>query len=118
MYSAKFTEAIALAPENHILYSNRSAAYASKKEWDSALKDAEKTTELKPDWPKGWGRKGAALYGKGDLATAHDAYAEGLKLDPNNAGMKRDLASVEQAMSAEADTGKSPPILGPCRSKS
>ncbi|KAJ2971017.1 hypothetical protein NQ176_g7901 [Zarea fungicola] len=63
----KFTEAIAIQPENHILYSNRSAAFASKKDWDAALKDAEKTTELKPDWPKGWGRKGAALHGKGDL---------------------------------------------------
>ncbi|KAM7188433.1 heat shock protein sti1 [Naviculisporaceae sp. PSN 640] len=98
----KFTQAIALDPSNHILYSNRSAAYASKKEWDNALKDAEKTTELKPDWPKGWGRKGTALYGKGDLLGANDAYEQGLKLDPNNAGMKNDLASVQRAMEQEA----------------
>ena len=68
------------------------------------MKDAEKTTELKPDWPKGWGRKGAALYGKGDLLGANDAYEEGLKLDPNNAGMKNDLASVQRAMEQEAGT--------------
>jgi len=98
----KFTQAIAIDPSNHILYSNRSAAYASKKDWENALKDAEKTTELKPDWPKGWGRKGTALYGKGDLLGAHDAYEEGLKLDPNNAGMKNDLASVTRAMEQEA----------------
>ncbi|KAL2021615.1 hypothetical protein VTK56DRAFT_6968 [Thermocarpiscus australiensis] len=98
----KFTQAIALDPNNHILYSNRSAAYASKKEWDKALQDAEKTTQLKPDWPKGWGRKGSALYGKGDLLGAHDAYEQGLKLDPNNAGMKNDLASVKRAMEQEA----------------
>ncbi|SPQ18394.1 572fa796-8b0e-4886-b356-2e21178c8524 [Thermothielavioides terrestris] len=98
----KFTKAIALDPTNHILYSNRSAAHASKKEWDRALADAEKTTELKPDWPKGWGRKGAALYGKGDLLGAHDAYEQGLKLDPNNAGLKNDLASVKRAMEQEA----------------
>ena len=100
--SDKFTEAITLDPSNHILYSNRSAAYASKKEWDNALNDAEKTTELKPDWPKGWGRKGTALYGKGDLLGAHDAYEAGLKIDPNNAGMKNDLASVNRAMEQEA----------------
>ncbi|KAK3694489.1 hypothetical protein B0T22DRAFT_452619 [Podospora appendiculata] len=99
----KFTQAIELAPDNHILYSNRSAAYASKKEWDNALKDAEKTTELKPDWPKGWGRKATALYGQGDLLGANDAYEEGLKLDPNNVGMKNDLASVQRAMKAEAN---------------
>lgn len=98
----KFTEAIAIQPENHILYSNRSAAYASKKEWENAFKDAEKTTELKPDWPKGWGRKGTALYGRGDLVGATDAYEAGLKLDPNNAGMKNDLASVQRAMEQEA----------------
>ncbi|KAH6650519.1 hypothetical protein F5144DRAFT_502561 [Chaetomium tenue] len=98
----KFTQAIALDGSNHILYSNRSAAYASKKDWDNALSDAEKTTELKADWPKGWGRKGTALYGKGDLLGAHDAYEEGLKIDPNNAGMKNDLASVKRAMEQEA----------------
>ncbi|KAK0656894.1 hypothetical protein B0T16DRAFT_318098 [Cercophora newfieldiana] len=101
----KFTQAIAIDPSNHILYSNRSAAYASKKDWDNALKDAEKTTEIKPDWPKGWGRKGTALFGKGDLLAANDAYEEGLKLDPNNAGMKNDLASVQRAMEQEAGAG-------------
>ncbi|KAL7908567.1 hypothetical protein GGI35DRAFT_451511 [Trichoderma velutinum] len=104
----KFTQAIALQPENHILYSNRSAAYASKKDWDNALKDAEKTTEIKPDWAKGWGRKGAALHGKGDLLGANDAYEAGLKHDSNNAQLKSGLASVEKAMQAEAGGGLDP----------
>lgn len=108
-----FTEAIELEPTNHILYSNRSAAYASKKDYDSALKDAEKTTELKPDWAKGWGRKGAAMHGLGDLVGAHDAYEEGLKLDPNNAQNKSGLASVDRAIRAEAkDDGVTGDPLG------
>lgn len=98
----KFTQAIALQPENHILYSNRSAAYASKKEWDNALQDADKTIQIKPDWAKGWGRKGAALHGKGDLLGANEAYEEGLKHDANNAQLKSGLASVEKAMQHEA----------------
>ncbi|KAL7786364.1 hypothetical protein V8C37DRAFT_392100 [Trichoderma ceciliae] len=101
----KFTQAIAIQPENHILYSNRSAAYASKKDWDNALQDAEKTTEIKPDWAKGWGRKGAALHGKGDLLGANDAYEAGLKHDPSNAQLKSGLASVEKAMEQEAGGG-------------
>ncbi|KAI0546512.1 hypothetical protein F4679DRAFT_557678 [Xylaria curta] len=96
-----FTKAIELAPENHVLYSNRSAAYASKKDWTKALGDAEKTTQVKPDWPRGWGRKGAALHGSGDLLGAVDAYEEGLKLDPNNAGLKSSLASVKRAIEQE-----------------
>ncbi|KKA27762.1 hypothetical protein TD95_001267 [Thielaviopsis punctulata] len=98
----KFTQAIALDSSNHILYSNRSAAYASKKDWTHALEDANKTTELKPDWAKGWGRKGAALHGQGDLLGANDAYEAGLKVDPNNAQLKSGLESVKKAMDAEA----------------
>ncbi|KAF2967917.1 hypothetical protein GQX73_g5650 [Xylaria multiplex] len=97
-----FTKAIELAPENHVLYSNRSAAYASKKDWTNALSDAEKTTKIKADWPRGWGRKGAALHGSGDLVGAVDAYEEGLKLDPNNAGLKSSLASVRRAIEQES----------------
>ncbi|KAF3019235.1 Hsp90 cochaperone [Neopestalotiopsis sp. 37M] len=97
-----FTKAIEIDGSNHVLYSNRSAAYASKKDWTNALKDAEKTTEIKPDWPRGWGRKGAALHGSGDLLGAHDAYEEGLKHDPSNAGLKSSLASVKTAMEREA----------------
>lgn len=69
-YSEKFSEAIAIEPENHVLYSNRSGAYASLKNFQKALEDANKTTELKADWVKGWGRKGAALHGLGDLGTS------------------------------------------------
>jgi stress-induced-phosphoprotein 1 len=53
-----------------VLYSNRSGAYASLKDWEKALADATKTTEIKPDWAKGWGRKGTALHGEGDLGTS------------------------------------------------
>lgn len=69
------------------------------------MKDAEKTTEIKPDWPRGWGRKGAALHGSGDLVGASDAYEEGLKHDPNNAGLKSSLASVQRAIEQEAGAG-------------
>ncbi len=36
-----FTQAIALDPKNHVLYSNRSAAKAGKRMWAEALEDAE-----------------------------------------------------------------------------
>ncbi|KAI9778702.1 MAG: Hsp90 cochaperone [Geoglossum umbratile] len=98
----KFSKAIELEPANHILYSNRSGAYASLKDFSHALQDANKTTEIKPDWAKGWGRKGAALHGQGDLVGAHDAYEEALKLDPANAQAKSGLASVKRAIDAEA----------------
>jgi len=45
-------QAIDLAPKNHVLFSNRSAAYAKQENYTAALKDAERVLELKPDWPK------------------------------------------------------------------
>ncbi len=47
-----YTNAIQHDPQNHVLYSNRSAAYASLEDYDQALADGEKTVELKPDWSK------------------------------------------------------------------
>lgn len=72
------------------------------KQFDKALEDASKTTEIKPDWAKGWGRKGAALHGTGDLLGAHDAFEESLKLDSSNAQAKAGLEAVNRAIDAEA----------------
>lgn len=66
-YSEKFTQAIEIDGSNHVLYSNRSGSYASLKDFDNALTDANKVVEIKPDWPKGYTRKAAALHGQGDL---------------------------------------------------
>ena len=85
------------------MYSNRSGAYASLKQFDDAYKDAEKTTELKPDWAKGWGRKGAALHGLGSLIEALDSFEEALKLDPSNAQAKSGRDAVQRAI--ESDGG-------------
>lgn len=98
----KFSQAIELDPTNHVLYSNRSGAYASLKQWEKALEDADKTTEIKPDWAKGWGRKGTAEHGVGNLVGAKDAFDEALKLDPANAQAKSGLESVNRAIEAEA----------------
>ncbi|GAD96261.1 heat shock protein STI1 [Paecilomyces variotii No. 5] len=98
----KFTKAIEIEPENHILYSNRSAVYAAQSEYQKALEDANKATDIKADWSKGWLRKGAAYRGLGDLLGAHDAYEEALKLEPSNDQAKNGLAAVKRAIEAEA----------------
>ncbi|XP_046663627.1 stress-induced-phosphoprotein 1 [Homalodisca vitripennis] len=93
-----YTEAISLDSKNHVLFSNRSAAYAKAGSYQKALEDAEKTVQLKPDWAKGYSRKGSALAYLGRFEESVKAYEEGLKYDPNNAQMKEGLAEVQAQM--------------------
>ncbi|KAH9314049.1 hypothetical protein KI387_022676, partial [Taxus chinensis] len=92
-----FSEAIVLAPSNHVLYSNRSASYASLHKYDEALQDAKKTVEIKADWSKGYSRLGAAYVGLGKYDEAISAYKKGLELDPTNEGLKSGLADAQAA---------------------
>ncbi|PNT54068.1 hypothetical protein POPTR_001G119500v4 [Populus trichocarpa] len=94
-----FTNAIALSPTNHVLYSNRSAAHASLHNYADALQDAKKTVELKPDWSKGYSRLGAAHLGLHQIQDAISAYKKGLEIDPNNEGLKSGLADAQAAAS-------------------
>uniref|UniRef100_A0A0C9RGH3 TSA: Wollemia nobilis Ref_Wollemi_Transcript_28244_2339 transcribed RNA sequence n=1 Tax=Wollemia nobilis TaxID=56998 RepID=A0A0C9RGH3_9CONI len=92
-----FSEAIALAPSNHVLYSNRSAAYASLHKYVQALEDAKKTVEIKPDWSKGYSRLGAAYVGLGKYDDAISAYTKGLEFDPSNEALKSGLADARRS---------------------
>ncbi|XP_073153546.1 hsp70-Hsp90 organizing protein 1-like [Henckelia pumila] len=92
-----FTEAINLAPTNHVLYSNRSAAHASLNNFSEALSDAQKTVELKPDWSKGYSRLGAAHMGLQNFGDAASAYRKGLEIDPSNEALKSGLSDAERA---------------------
>ena len=102
-----FTEAIALDSKNAVLFSNRSAAWASLKEYQGALKDAEEAIILRPDWPKGWGRKGAALAGRGELEGAKQAYERALELEPENGTLKKAIETVERELDRQKSTSTS-----------
>nr|GAT46225.1 activator of Hsp70 and Hsp90 chaperones [Mycena chlorophos] len=96
-----FSQGIALDPKNHVLYSNRSACYAGKKQWADALKDAESCVSVNPTWAKGFARKGAALHGSKRYDEAIAAYEEGLKLEDGPA-LRKGLKEVQDAKAMES----------------
>ncbi|XP_013187175.1 stress-induced-phosphoprotein 1 [Amyelois transitella] len=91
-----YTEAIALDPSNHVLFSNRSAAHAKSGNYAAALEDANKTVSLNPTWSKGYSRKGSALAYLGNYEEAIAAYEKGLELEPGNQQLAAGLAEVRK----------------------
>ncbi|GLC51021.1 hypothetical protein PLESTB_000457400 [Pleodorina starrii] len=106
-----FTEAIEVDPNNHVLYSNRSASHASLKHYAAALTDAKKCVELKPDWAKGYSRLGAAYYGLSDFEEAAEAYEKGLAVDPTNEQLKSGLEEARSAAARPRNPFSSPEVL-------
>eukprot|EP01006_Ploeotia_vitrea_P032475 TRINITY_DN64665_c0_g1_i1.p1 TRINITY_DN64665_c0_g1~~TRINITY_DN64665_c0_g1_i1.p1 ORF type:complete len:1177 (-),score=115.09 TRINITY_DN64665_c0_g1_i1:266-3796(-) len=84
-------------PTNYLLYSNRSASYTLLEDFESALADADTVLSLKPEWPKGYSRKGAALQHLKRFREAINAYETGLKLDSESEVMKKGLEEAQQA---------------------
>lgn len=100
-----YTEAIGHDPTDKVFYSNRSAAYASMKNFEKALEDGNKCVELEPSFAKGYGRAGAALHGLGRYEEAVTIYKKGLDVDSSNAQLKQGL---DAAQAAAASVGANP----------
>ena len=106
---ASFSAAITLSEQSgveqsstHILYSNRSAAFAALGEYNSALNDAQTCVDLQPRWAKGIARKGAALEGLDRLKEAEEVYQQALALDPMNPWRQEALKRVAKQVQSES----------------
>jgi len=80
----KFTEALAITPTNHLLFSNRCMAYIQLRQWENALDDANKCTELAPDFAKGFFRKGIVLTEMKKKKEAIESLIKARDLDPKD----------------------------------
>jgi len=95
-----FTEAISHDSTDHVFFSNRSACYASLEKYEKALEDGAECVRLKPDWAKGYTRKGLAEFFLKKYDDAAETYKAGLKLAPEDPTLKEGLS---KAMDAKYD---------------
>merc|ERR1711936_723260 len=116
----KYSEAYQLSKEDHLITSNRSHAYFKAGKLDDALADAERTIALKPDWGKGYFRKGMALASLGNMEDALISYFQCLVLEESCSKALRTeiykvlyklvVASKEWSVDSEVDPVKGSPV--------
>lgn len=95
---ALYTQAVEIDPDNHVLYSNRSAAYMKTDSKSKALKDAERCVELAPEWAKGYNRLGVAQQSLKRFDAAMDSFKKGLQLEPSNTTLWSALSACQEAV--------------------
>ncbi|KAL2469839.1 Tetratricopeptide repeat (TPR)-like superfamily protein [Abeliophyllum distichum] len=94
--AAIYTQAIKQDPSNPTLYSNRAAAFLHLVKLNKALTDAETTISLKPDWDKGYFRKGCILEAMERYDDALTAFEIALKYNPQSTEVLKKIKRVTQ----------------------
>nr|BAN21187.1 conserved hypothetical protein [Riptortus pedestris] len=96
-----YTAAIKSDPRNPTLYSNRSLAFLKSKQHYYAFMDARETIKLRPDWAKGYFRKGEVEMSAGRAGDALFSYGLAKRLQPNDSSISAALSKAEEAYNKE-----------------
>ncbi|KAK1642063.1 hypothetical protein QYE76_059868 [Lolium multiflorum] len=98
-YTAAMLYSLAMGcdPHDATLLSNRSLCCLRMGDGHAALQDALACREMRPNWPKGCYRHGAALMLLKDYGSACDAFLDAVKLDPLNPDIE---AALREALSS------------------
>jgi chaperonin cofactor prefoldin len=78
----------------------RSASHAGLEEWSKAADDAKECVRLAPNFVKGYYRLAVALIELKDLDKAAATIQQGLRVDPNNPQLSKQLRAVRQLKKA------------------
>jgi tetratricopeptide (TPR) repeat protein len=101
---AKYTEAMDLDKDNDtfcaVLYSNRSACWAAKKDWEKAYEDAAEGVKKDIKFIKGYYRLSAAQAELGKFDEALDMLSVALKIDPTSEVILKQVQNVKAKKSA------------------
>lgn len=95
-----YSTAISCDPTNAIYYCNRAAAFTSLKDYSAAVQDCQAALSLDSEYPKAYGRLGAAYVGLLQSENALKAYQKALELEPTNNTYRKTLESLEAKINA------------------
>ncbi|XP_048400143.2 LON peptidase N-terminal domain and RING finger protein 3-like [Stegostoma tigrinum] len=90
----KYHQAIALAPKDHLLLSNRAQINTSLKCFEDALHDGNAACNIQPFWSKGHLRKAQALAGLQKMDKALKEYLICIALDSENKTAKMEAQKI------------------------
>jgi len=97
---AAYTEAIRRNPKDHVLFSNRAAAYTKLGEFNYAVKDCDQSLALNPNFVKSYIRKANLEVATKQYHKAIETFDKALKIEPDNSeakeGLQRTLGMVAQ----------------------
>jgi stress-induced-phosphoprotein 1 len=99
------------------VYSNRSAAYMKTHNKSAALLDADKCVEIDSNWPKGYIRKGDALFSMAKYTEAYNAYNAAHRMDTSDNGVKNKCNLAEKAIHDSATASSSAPSASSATSR-
>uniref|UniRef100_H2ZQC2 Uncharacterized protein n=1 Tax=Ciona savignyi TaxID=51511 RepID=H2ZQC2_CIOSA len=102
----EYSEGIMLDHSNPVLYSNRSLAFLKMDQYFYAMKDAEVTIRLVPEWPKGYYRKGQAEEGAKMYDLAIISYQAGLKACSNDEVLQTAMKEAQIKYRLDLDSKK------------
>jgi len=97
----QYTNAINKDPQNHVYFSNRSASYASKKQYKESITDAKECIKLNPAFIKGFYRLATAQLETNDLDGAATTCKQGLNVDPGNNQLEKLLRQAKSKKASE-----------------
>jgi tetratricopeptide (TPR) repeat protein len=93
-----YSAALHIDDQNWAIFGNRSAVNEMMGKGEEALEDANSATKIKPDWAKGFFRKGKAYACLKRYRECVEAYEQALSLEPDSKMLQK---SVKKAKIAE-----------------
>lgn len=107
-----YSSAIRTDPSNPALHSNRSLAFLKLQQYYLAHQDAKRAIELKPDWAKGYFRKGEVEYATFHFDKALTSYTKAFCLQKDDRSLMEAMKKAARELKKDQRAEKQIPWLG------